>query len=243
MPVLQLNELQAVRRFLDAEVRRNVVIKLYTTSGGGIIIPGRECAACRSVQELVEEVAGLSSKVTLDTVDYYTNQSESLENGIARIPAFTVGRNGASRVRFFGMPSDQLLGILISAIIGASTRKSPFKLDTRRRLRRLKEDAHIQVFVTRDGRFCGETASMACAMARESPKVTTDVIEVGSFPDVPGLYSIRGVPKTVINGRVQFTGAMTEGVFLKQVLRAAGEAEVGAEQILDYSDQMTPIAL
>lgn len=243
MPVLQLSELQAVRQYLDAEVRRNVTIKLYTVSDGGIIIPGRECASCRPVQDLLEEVAGLSPKVTLETIDYYTNQSESSQSGITRIPAFTIGRNGLSRVRYFGMPADLLLGILISAAIGASGKRSPFKLDTRRQLRRVKEDVHIQVFVARDGRFCGETASLAYAMARESPKVSADVVEIGSFPDIPGLYNIRGVPKTVINGRVQFTGAMTEEVFLKQVLRAVGEEDAGAEQIVDYSDQMTPIAL
>ncbi len=242
MPVLRLDELQAVRNYLDAEVRRDVTIKLYTASGGGIIIPGRECAACRPVQELLEEVSGLSPKVTLETIDYYANLSDAQQDGVTRIPAFTVGRNSDNRARYFGTPSDGLLGVLVSALIGASNKKSPFKLETRRRLRRLKEVAHIQVFVTRDGQYCGETASLAYAMARESPKVTADVIEVGSFPDLPSLYSIRGVPKTVINGRVQFTGAMTEGAFLKQLLRATGEVEAGAEQIVDYSDQMTPLA-
>lgn len=242
MPVLQLDELQAVRHYLDAEVSRNVTIKLYTAPSGGIIVPGRECMACRPVQDLLAEVSGLSPRVTLETIDYYTNLADAQRNGVTRIPAFTVGRDDASRMRYFGTPSDRLLGVLISALIGASNKKSPFKLDTRRRLRRLKEDAHIQVFVTRDGQYCGETASLAFAMARESPKVTADVIEVGTFPDLPSLYNIRGVPKTVINGRVQFTGAMNEDVFLKQVLRATGEVEAGGEQIVDYSDQMTPLA-
>jgi alkyl hydroperoxide reductase subunit AhpF len=242
MPVLRLEELQAVRNYLDAEVNRNVTIKMYTASSGGIIIPGRECTGCRPVQDLLAEVSGLSPKVTLETIDYHANLADAQKDGVARIPAFTVGRNNASRMRYFGTPSDRLLGVLVSALIGASTNKSPLKLDTRRRLRRLKEDAHIQVFVARDGQYCSETASLAYAMARESPKVTTDVIEVGSFPDLPSLYSIRGVPKTMINGRVQFTGAMTEEVFLKQVLRATGEVEAGGEQIVDYSDQMTPLA-
>ena len=83
----------------------------------------------------------------------------------------------------------------------------------------------------------------ALAMAAESPKVSADVIDIGTFPNLIELYKIRGVPVTVINGRVSFTGAMSEALLLKQVLRATGEAEAGAEQIVDYSNEVTMLNL
>ena len=83
----------------------------------------------------------------------------------------------------------------------------------------------------------------ALAMAAESPRVTVDVIDVGTFPNLIDLHKMRGVPVTVINGRVSFTGAMNEELLLKQVLRATGQAEVGAEQIVDYSNEVTVLNL
>ena len=243
MPVLSIEELSIVRQHLDTYVRRDVTITLYTTSSGGIIIPGRECAACGPVQELLKEVAGMSSKLTLETMDYYINQVDARASGIYRIPGFTVGRSGESRMRYFGMPVQRQMPVFVSALVRASERSSPLKLETRRRIRRLQEDAHIQVFVTPDSEHCADTAMAAFAMAAESPRVTVDVIDVGTFPNLIDLHKMRGVPVTVINGRVSFTGAMNEELLLKQVLRATGQAEVGAEQIVDYSNEVTVLNL
>ncbi len=243
MPVLSLDELSIVRQHLETYVRRDVTVTLFTTSSAGIIIPGRECAACGPVRDLLEEVTGLSAKLTLNTVDYYTGQTEARASGIGRIPGFTVGRNGEGRMRYFGMPVQRQMPVLVSAIVRAAERSSPLRLETRRRIRRLSEDAHIQVFVTPDSDHCANTAMAALAMAAESPKVTTDVVDVGTFPTLIDMHNIRGVPVTVINGRVSFTGAMSENVLLKQVLRAAGEAEAGAEQIMNHSNEVTMLNL
>lgn len=243
MPVLSFEEMQVVRRYVENEVRRDVVIRFFTSSSGGIIVPGRECAACRPVQDLLEEVAGLSGKVTIETIDYYANPIAAQRQGVTRVPCFTISRDGSSRARFYGLPAGRLLPTLLSTLLGASARGSPFQLETRRRLRRLSEDVHIQVFVSANSPYCDETASAAAAMARESERVSADVIEVGSFPDMVDLQKIRGVPKTVINGRVQFTGLLNEAALLRQTLRAIGEVQSGSEQIVDYSDQMTQLNL
>lgn len=57
-------------------------------------------------------------------------------------------------------------------------------------------------------------------MAIESPYVTADVVEASEFPHLVQNYGIRGVPKTVVNERVEFEGALPEPRFLQQVLRA-----------------------
>ena len=243
MPVLSLEDLTNARQLIERFVRRDVAITLFTTSSAGIIIPGRECPSCGPVQQLLEEIVGLSSRLTLETVDYYTNQVDARASGITRIPGITVGRHGDSRIRYFGMPADRQLPVFVYALIRAAERSSLLKLETRRRIRRLREDVNIQMFVTPDSEHCQDTALSAIAMAAESSKVTADVIDVGTFPNLIDLHNIRGVPVTVINGRVSFTGAMSEQLLLKQVLRATGETEAGAEQIVDYSNEVTMLNL
>jgi predicted DsbA family dithiol-disulfide isomerase len=58
-------------------------------------------------------------------------------------------------------------------------------------------------------------------MAVASPHVTADVIEVSEFPEVLQRYHVRGVPKTIINERVTFEGALPEAAVLNRVLEAA----------------------
>jgi predicted DsbA family dithiol-disulfide isomerase len=63
---------------------------------------------------------------------------------------------------------------------------------------------------------------VAHAIAQESSYVTADVVEVQEYPRLAQAYGVRGVPQTVINNSVSFTGAVTEAVFVQRVLEAVG---------------------
>ena len=65
-------------------------------------------------------------------------------------------------------------------------------------------------------------ARVAHAMAMENSHIKADVVEVQEFPLLAQRYMITGVPKTVINNRVQFVGAVPEAVFVDKVMEAAG---------------------
>jgi predicted DsbA family dithiol-disulfide isomerase len=55
-----------------------------------------------------------------------------------------------------------------------------------------------------------------------SEHVTSDMVEVSEFPDVAQKDQVRGVPKTVINDKHEFIGAMPELEVAQAVLRAIG---------------------
>lgn len=57
-------------------------------------------------------------------------------------------------------------------------------------------------------------------MAIESDRVTGDSVEASEFPDLVQRYQVSGVPKTIVNDRIEFVGAQPEGRFLDHVLRA-----------------------
>jgi hypothetical protein len=57
-------------------------------------------------------------------------------------------------------------------------------------------------------------------MAVASDKVTATTIEATEFPELSRAYRVSGVPKIVINERVEFVGALPEPQFLDAVLRA-----------------------
>ncbi len=67
-------------------------------------------------------------------------------------------------------------------------------------------------------------AGLAHAIAVESPHVVADAIEAQEFPEIAARYQVMSVPKTVVNDRIEFAGAVPEDEFVRHVLEAAGLA-------------------
>jgi predicted DsbA family dithiol-disulfide isomerase len=57
-------------------------------------------------------------------------------------------------------------------------------------------------------------------MAVEFPNITADVIEASEFPDMSREYGVTGVPKTIVNDKVEFVGAVPEQHFLAALQQA-----------------------
>ncbi len=61
---------------------------------------------------------------------------------------------------------------------------------------------------------------LAHEIALENENVIADMVEVTEFPDLAMRYAVRGVPKTVVNDRIEFMGAVPEQEFVQHVLKA-----------------------
>jgi predicted DsbA family dithiol-disulfide isomerase len=71
---------------------------------------------------------------------------------------------------------------------------------------------------------------LAHKLAIENEHITADVIEVSEFIDLAQRYQVQGVPKTVVNDRVEFVGAQPESRFVQQVLQAVDSNKGGSQQ-------------
>lgn len=65
-------------------------------------------------------------------------------------------------------------------------------------------------------------ASLAHQMAVDSDQIRADVIEANEFPELSRRYAVSGVPKVIINDKVEFTGAVPEAKFLEAIQEAVG---------------------
>ena len=72
--------------------------------------------------------------------------------------------------------------------------------------------------------------------------MTADVVEIQEFPELASAYNVMGVPMTVMNDTVQFTGAVTEEVLTQRILEAVGIVESDADQTEQVSERTTSIA-
>jgi glutaredoxin-like protein len=107
-----------------------------------------ECMYCAETRKLLEEVAGLSDKISLDVYNFVDDEEEVRKYSIDKIPATVIEGERDFGIRFFGVPTGYEFGTLIEAIIMASVGDSGLKPETRTALAELGEPVHLQVFVT-----------------------------------------------------------------------------------------------
>jgi len=63
-------------------------------------------------------------------------------------------------------------------------------------------------------------ARLAHQFAIENEHITADVVEISEFIDMAQRYRVQGVPKTVVNDRVEMRGAVPEPRFVQEVLKS-----------------------
>jgi alkyl hydroperoxide reductase subunit AhpF len=107
-----------------------------------------ECGTCADTHTLVEEVAGLSEKLTLEVHDFKAEGKLAETLGIDKIPALAVVGAKDHGIRYYGLPSGYEFGSLLQDIVQVSTVDSGLAPASRRVLARLKGPIHLQVFVT-----------------------------------------------------------------------------------------------
>jgi hypothetical protein len=55
-------------------------------------------------------------------------------------------------------------------------------------------------------------------MALANPNITAIAVEATEFPDLARRYMVTGVPKTIVNDRVEILGALPQDDFVQQAL-------------------------
>ena len=148
MPVIPDRDRETLKRELRKDLKKDVTIRLFTQGSSLLTVPGRECRYCPQTQQLMEELTALSPKLHLEVYDFYSQTEENARYGVERIPAIVMGEEGNARLKFYGIPMGQEFPVILENIKTISRGVSPLIMDTRKRLRKVNQPVHIQVFVT-----------------------------------------------------------------------------------------------
>jgi alkyl hydroperoxide reductase subunit AhpF len=101
------------------------------------------------VRRMVEELAALDNRLTLESYNFVLDTEKVAELKIARIPAIAVlGADKDHGIRVYGMPTGYEFGTLIDAILDVSSGDSGLAAETRAILGGLTSPVHLQVFST-----------------------------------------------------------------------------------------------
>ncbi len=131
-----------------AGLARPVKLLMFTQGEGGAL----ECEYCGDTRQLLEELSGLSDKLTLEVKDFQRDEDAAKTYGIDKIPALAVLADGDSPkdhgIRLYGVPAGYEFSSLIEGIKLVSQGEAGLSAETLRQVAQIKEPVHIQVFVT-----------------------------------------------------------------------------------------------
>lgn len=178
-----------------------------------------DCQYCRETRELLEEIASLSDKLTVETYNRHADAEQASQFKIDKTPAIAVTNGKDYGIRYFGIPSGYEFGSLIDDIIDVSKGESGLSAMTKEALAKVTVPIHFQVFVTPTCPYCPQAVRLAHKMAIENEFVRADMIEATEFPELSEKYAVMAVPRTIINESSYFEGALPEAQFLAAALQ------------------------
>jgi glutaredoxin-like protein len=184
-----------------------------------------ECMYCRETRELLQELAALSDKVSVEVHNFVTDPEPVKGYAIDKIPATAIVGETDYGIRFYGMPAGYEFTSLVYAIRLVGGVGSQLDDETRDKVAAIDEPLHLQVFVTPTCPYCPQAVALSYEMAYTNPHVRADGIESSEFPQLTVKYQVAGVPRTVINEDTFLEGAAAPDMLLEKI----GEALDGAE--------------
>jgi len=203
---------QHLKEEFDKNLKDDVRIVVFTQE--------TECPFCKQARELAEEVGAFSNKIKVEVYDFVKDSEKAKEYQIDKVPAITVLGKKDYGIRFYGLPYGYEFRPFTESIINVSKGSTNLSEETKKKLASIEKPVHIQVFVSLTCPYCPLVTSLAHQFAMESDLVRADMVDVGEFPHLVQKYSVMGVPKTVINERTEFMGAVPEELFVEQVVLA-----------------------
>jgi alkyl hydroperoxide reductase subunit AhpF len=103
MPILDNKVKEQVREMLK-DLREPVRLVVFTQDSL-ISIPGLECETCKDNRLLMEEVATLSDKISVEIYDFVKDKQRVEKYKIDKIPATVVEGDKDYGIRIYGIPN------------------------------------------------------------------------------------------------------------------------------------------
>jgi glutaredoxin-like protein len=204
---------------LNDQIRKEVTSMLSDVSSPvtfKVFTQEMECEYCKETRELIEEVASLSDKLSVEIYDFVKDKALADELGIDKLPAAAIVGAKDYGIRLYGIPAGYEFGSLIEDIKLVAGGDSGLAPETRKMVSELTKPVRLQVFVTPTCPYCPRAVILAHQLAVESDLITSDMVEVSEFPQLAVKYQVMGVPRTVIDESIHVEGAVPEPMLMKE---------------------------
>ena len=184
------------------------------------------CNNCREQQALLEAVAQASDRVSLEVLDIEDDAARARALQVDKIPATVVlGEGGRDYgIRFFGITSGFEFSSLVEAIEMVGTGRVDLPPDVAKLAELIDRPTHLEVMVTLTCPYCPKMVRLVHQLAYLNEHIRADMIDAAEFPQLVQRYRVSGVPRTVIDGRPAFEGALPPQSAVLEIIKVVNPA-------------------
>jgi alkyl hydroperoxide reductase subunit AhpF len=153
MPLLGDQDRTALSEIFAKELASPVAVDLFTQRASPLVLPSHvmpshDCQTCRETEDLLREVAALSSHITLRVRDFVAEADAARRAGVDRIPALVFRGKNKGTVRYFGAPAGYEFSVLVADLLEVAGGATQLGAATREQAAALSSPVHIKVLVT-----------------------------------------------------------------------------------------------
>jgi len=200
---------------LDADIKQQLAQYLQLMEGDVVLkVSAGSDPVSKDMLELVNELAGMSSKISVEHVQ------------LPRTPSFSVNRVGEDTgVTFAGLPLGHEFTSLVLALLQVSGRPPKVDQSIIDQIKKLEGEYHFETYVSLSCHNCPDVVQALNLMSILNPGITHTMIEGNAFKEEVESKDILAVPTVYLNGEFFESGRMS----IEDILAKLGsKADVSA---------------
>jgi len=121
-------------------IEKDVTIVMFTQE--------MECPRCEMTRTMLEEVSGLSDKLSLEVHDFVAEADLAKKYGVDKIPATVILGDMDYGIRFYGVPAGYEFNVLIEDIMDVGKRNPGLSKEVMTELAKIDRPVHMQVLIS-----------------------------------------------------------------------------------------------
>lgn len=200
---------------LDQEIKNQLAQYLQLLEGDVMLkVSAGEDTASEEMLALVNELAGMSSKITVERTQ------------LSRTPSFSVNRPGEDTgIAFAGTPLGHEFTSLVLALLQVSGRPPKVEQSVIDQIKSIRDDYKFETYISLSCHNCPDVVQALNLMSVLNPGVTHTMIDGAVFKEEVESKDIMSVPSVYLNGEFFESGRMT----VEEILAKLGSAPDASE--------------
>ncbi len=122
------------------DIEKDVKIVMFTQE--------TECPHCEMTRLMLEEISGLSDRLSLEVHDFVAEADLAKKYGVDKIPAIMLVGDRDYGIRFYGVPAGYEFAALVEDIKDVGGRNPGLRKEVMAELAKVDQPVHMQVFIS-----------------------------------------------------------------------------------------------
>ena len=139
MAVLKDKDKEKVKEIFK-DIDNDVTIVMFTQEV--------ECPHCEMTRTMLEEVSGLSDRISLEVHDFVAEADLAKKYGVDKIPATLLSGDRDYGIRFYGVPAGYEFNVMIEDSVDVGKRNPGLSKEVMTELAKVDKPVHMQVLIS-----------------------------------------------------------------------------------------------